>query len=278
MASPVDKFFLKYNDVGIDDDGAYGNQCMDVYARYQREVFGGVQGAEFAKLVPNSYNKNYFTLVKNSPSYVPKKGEVAVFTWGTFGHIAIVAGGCTTNKLVTFGQNYPTEGYYDNHGNFIGTGKCHLQEIPYQADMYFLVPKKDVNFDQEAYDAAQAALKAAADAKAKAEAEKKAAEEAAKKAEADRIAKEEAAKVAAEQKKLAEEQARLEAEQLAKVEADKKAEEARLAKEKEENDKLAAEQESKAQNGYTQTTGYTFESFVKALKAFWETIVNLWKK
>lgn len=205
----ADRFFSERAGKYIDDDGAYGAQCMDLYADYQRNYLKvTVKGAPSAKQAWDSYNTSAFTKIANTPSFVPKRGDVAIWNMGTYGHIAICTGEGNTNYFVSLDQNWdspwdgskPSRYVSHNYNSFLGV----------------LRPNQDVNFDQEAYNAQQAAL---------AEAKRVAAEKA--KAEADAKVKAEAERVAAEQKKLAEEQARLEKERLAKEEADRLAEQAK---------------------------------------------------
>ena len=199
------QFLNKWDRKGINYDGAYGNQCVDVYDQYCKEVVGcRVILIPGAKDIWANYPTEAFVKIPNTPSGVPQKGDVMIWgtAVGTYGHVGIVIS-ANVNSFTSFDQNWP----FDN-----GTGVAHFQYHNYSGVLGWLRPKKDVNFDQAAYDAAQAALKAAADAKAKAEAEDKLKAEQAAKAEADRIQKEKAAQEAAEAKKLAEEQAKLEEE------------------------------------------------------------------
>jgi len=199
----ADKFFSERAGKYIDDDGAYGAQCMDLYADYQRNYLKvTVKGAPAAKDTWNSYNTSAFTKIANTPSFVPKRGDVGVFNMGTYGHICICTGEGNTNYFVSLDQNWdspwdgskPSRYVSHNYNTFLGV----------------LRPNQDVNFDQDAYNAQQAAITE----------ENRIKTEKAQ-AEADAAAKTEAERVAAEQKKLAEEQAKLEVERLAKIEADR---------------------------------------------------------
>lgn len=190
----IDKFFSETVGKLINDDGVYFGQCMDLYAHYQRNYLKvTVKGAAKAKDVWNSFNLNVFTKIVNTPSFVPKRGDVAVWYMGTYGHIAICTGEGNTNYFVSLDQNWdspwdgkkPSRYVKHNYDNFYGV----------------LRPKIDVNFDQEAADAEKA----------------------------NALAKAEALRVAAEQKKLAEEQAKLKAEMEAKIEAEKALEAQKLA-------------------------------------------------
>ena len=213
MASPATKWFNASVGRKIDDDGAYGAQCMDLYADYQRNCLKvTVKGAPAAKNVwnNNSYNTSAFTKIANTPSFIPQRGDVCVWTNGTYGHIAVCTGEGNTNYFVSLDQNW--------FSPWNGTGAATYVSHNYSGVAGFLRPKMDVNFDQEAYNAQQAAIAEAnrvAAEKARIAAEKAAADA---KAKADALAKAEAERVAAEQKKLAEEQAKLAKELADKLE------------------------------------------------------------
>jgi len=126
------EFISKYNNKGIDYDGAYGFQCMDVYRQYTKEVVQGKQSPPVAgaKDVWDTYLSEVYTRTANKPDNSPKPGDVVI--WGTqlgqYGHIAI----CTeadTNSFISFDQNYP-----------IGS-VCHLQKHTYVGVLGWLHPK-----------------------------------------------------------------------------------------------------------------------------------------
>lgn len=90
---------------GIDYDGYYGYQCMDLAAAYimyvtdnKYRTWGNAIDA-----IRNSFG-SYATIIKNTPSFVPKAGDVVVWTTGnfsTYGHIAIVLNGNPGGDLQT---------------------------------------------------------------------------------------------------------------------------------------------------------------------------------
>jgi surface antigen len=103
-------FFIKWNNVGCDFDGYYGNQCMDLYRQYVKDVINCPQspGVGGAKDVWTTYLKKYFVRVSNSPVNFPKKGDIVI--WGTgagpYGHIAICMD-ANVNNFISFDQNWP---------------------------------------------------------------------------------------------------------------------------------------------------------------------------
>lgn len=125
---------------GVDTDGFYGKQCMDLWNYYCNNVLGisDNMGANFAKdILSNSNVKKHFNVVKNYPSYIPPKGAVANWQGFSKGHVAIVLdANIDTFKCIE--QNW--------------TGKCELSEINHNyfdgAPLYFLEPKNRSNIDE----------------------------------------------------------------------------------------------------------------------------------
>lgn len=76
-----------------------------------------------------------YTFVKNTPDFLPKEGDIAIFDIGMYGDVAVVAPGTTINDLVVYGQNYPIgagcryrmhKGYggmLNNRGGFLVLGE-----------------------------------------------------------------------------------------------------------------------------------------------------------
>jgi hypothetical protein len=200
----------------IDADGIYKYQCVDLVKDYFPKVIGIPAIRNNAKDYWTNYPTAHFTKIANTPSFIPKRGDIMVWGTGvgTYGHIAICEGEATTNYFVSLDQNWP----YSN-----GTTPSKYIRHNYNSVLGVLRPKKDVNFDQVAYEAelrrqAEEAARIAAEKQAEADRLAKLAEEEAR-AEADRIQKEQAAIEKAEQERLAKEQARLDAELKAKQEA-----------------------------------------------------------
>jgi hypothetical protein len=196
-----DQFLNKWDKKPINPDGIYGQQCVDVIKQYFVDCIGIPAIRNNGVDYWTNYPKSHFTRIANTPSFVPKKGDIMVWSTsvGKYGHVAIVIN-ANVNTFTSFDQNWP----FDD-----GKGVAHFQPHNYKGVFGVLRPNKDVNFDQVVADAE---ARANADAQAKLQAE------------ADRVAKEEAERVAIEQAKLAEEQAKLEAELLKQAEAKAEAE------------------------------------------------------
>lgn len=130
-----DEFFNKYNGKGIDFDKSFGNQCVDLYRQYVAEVLGfpqspPVRGAAWIK---DTYDKNLFTWQNNGLFDVPQPGDILIWDQraaGGFGHVAIFVRG-NVLSFTSFDINWPSQGYYDKYGNFIGTGVAHYQNHNY---------------------------------------------------------------------------------------------------------------------------------------------------
>lgn len=129
------EFFNKYNGKPVDFDGYYGNQCMDLYRQYVKEVIECPQspGVNGAKDVWNTYLPEYFERITNTPTGVPQKGDIVIWGVGVgpYGHIAIFDNG-DSNSFKSFDQNWPVGTY------------CHLQQHNYNNVLGWL-RKKAIN-------------------------------------------------------------------------------------------------------------------------------------
>lgn len=103
-------FKTKYIGHGIDFDHFYGFQCMDLAEQYNKEVIGSTSklGGN-AKDVWTNYPFTLYTKITNTPTGVPKPGDIVI--WGAmpgnpYGHIAIFDNG-NTNTFTSLDQNWP---------------------------------------------------------------------------------------------------------------------------------------------------------------------------
>lgn len=107
----LQEFVTKYNGKGIDYDGHYGFQCVDLYRKYVQEVLNYPQspGVSGAKDIWNSYLQEYFTRVANTPDGIPEPGDIMIWgdTYGPYGHVAVVTK-ATLTTFTCFSQNDPT--------------------------------------------------------------------------------------------------------------------------------------------------------------------------
>ena len=110
-----DEFIAKYKGKGIDFDGHYGFQCVDLIRQYIKEVLNqpqprGVVGAkDFWTNYESDPNLNqYFDKIPNTPSGVPSRGDIIIWgsSYGTHGHIAI-DNWANVNQVQALTQNDP---------------------------------------------------------------------------------------------------------------------------------------------------------------------------
>lgn len=107
-----DEFVNTYLGKKVDFDGVYGGQCVDLYRQYVKDVIGGLQSAPVigAYDIWETYNKDTFTRIDNTPTGVPQKGDVVIWNknvGGGFGHVAIFIEG-NANSFTSLDQNWPT--------------------------------------------------------------------------------------------------------------------------------------------------------------------------
>jgi len=122
----LNEFIEKYNGKYIDFDGWYGSQCLDLEHQYCLEVLGlsdpKILAAPSAKDVYNNFDtivgKDQFERIPNTPTGIPKEGDIIFWSNGIYGHVAIFIEG-NANSFRSFDQNYPT-----------GT-PCHVQNHTY---------------------------------------------------------------------------------------------------------------------------------------------------
>jgi len=134
--------FITQNDGKVlNFDGAYGNQCMDLFEFYNRDVIGNpTPVAGNAIDVQNTYPKAYYSWVANTPTNVPEPGDVVIWgnspgLTGQYGHIDVFISG-DANAFTGFDQNWPSA--EDANGN--GVGVCHRQPHIYQGVLGWLHP------------------------------------------------------------------------------------------------------------------------------------------
>lgn len=114
MAMTFDEFVKKYKGKGVDFDKAYGVQCFDLANQFNRDVVGcGMFTGLYAKQIYEDFDKQavkgYFTKIKNTPSFVPKKGDIVVWGGslnGGIGHVAIATGEGNTKYFYSYDQNW----------------------------------------------------------------------------------------------------------------------------------------------------------------------------
>lgn len=97
--------WLADNKLGVDVDKRLGFQCWDlpnyIFDRYWGfRTYGNADAMARRDQYPNSTWKIY----ANTPSFVPKPGDVVCWTYGAYGHTAIVVGPSDTNTFTSVEQ------------------------------------------------------------------------------------------------------------------------------------------------------------------------------
>ena len=128
-----DQFIKKYEGKCTDVDGSPSKdpvQCVDLAKAYFKDVFGipyfsfngsaknvFINFEAFPQLCKN------FTKINNTKTFVPQKGDVAV--WGSSvgggnGHIAICTSDATTSYFYSFDQNWSVKACHKQYHNYKG--------------------------------------------------------------------------------------------------------------------------------------------------------------
>jgi len=103
----LQEFINQWNGKKLDYDGTYGNQCVDLTKKWLSGLGYSVTGAWGNGI---DWDKNGYrdglTWIANTPSGIPKEGDIMVFGGGSYGHVDIFISG-DINSFKAFDQNYP---------------------------------------------------------------------------------------------------------------------------------------------------------------------------
>lgn len=108
------QFVSKYNGKGVDWDGQFGNQCVDLVAQYVKEVYGAepiyANAADWWAGFTGQVAQK-FTKVANGPTNVPKQGDIMIYSKdlpgsGGYGHIEIFDKKTGPGRYQSFSQNW----------------------------------------------------------------------------------------------------------------------------------------------------------------------------
>lgn len=111
----LNEFVNQYLGKATDYDGVCGTQCVDLIKLYLDKVFGIKAGAwgnakyywlDFEK---RPQLKAGFKKINNTPSLVPKRGDIVVWSGelnNNCGHVAIATGEGDTHQFYTYDQNW----------------------------------------------------------------------------------------------------------------------------------------------------------------------------
>lgn len=125
---------------GVDTDGYYGKQCMDLYNFYCNNVLGLQNvGASCAKEILNNPNiMNNVERIDNYLEFVPQKGDIAVGDIGGYGHVCICLGEGDINFFKSLDQNWKPQELTEENHNYLDMG-----------NLVFLRPKNQSNIVEE---------------------------------------------------------------------------------------------------------------------------------
>lgn len=108
------EFINTYNGKSFDYDGVAGTQCVDLIKMYLDKVFGIKPGAwgnakDYYENFDNLSIKDTFTKISNNTSFVPQKGDIAV--WGSgvgngYGHLSIATGDGNLSNFNSYDLNW----------------------------------------------------------------------------------------------------------------------------------------------------------------------------
>lgn len=128
------EFRNKWIGKGIDFDGKFGFQCVDVYRMYCKEVLEIPQSPSVvgAKDIWDTYLRAYFEKIENTLTAVPEQGDVIIWNVGTYGHIAI-CDSANIDSFISFEQNWT---------HLDGTGVTELRTHQYKDVLGWLRPIK----------------------------------------------------------------------------------------------------------------------------------------
>jgi len=100
-------FINQFNNSSLDFDGVYGGQCVDLAKAWLDWLGYEVSGAWGNAIDWDKHgSKADLEWIPNTPSGVPKEGDLIVWNWKPYGHIAIFVEG-DVNSFKSFDQNYP---------------------------------------------------------------------------------------------------------------------------------------------------------------------------
>ena len=109
-----DKWVKENLGKGIDYDGTYGVQCVDLAKHYIKNVLGvtpqsiGNAIEYYNKRKTSEYLTKNFKWIDNTAEFIPKKGDLCVFTSKSGnGHISVATGEGTTSYFYSYDQNFP---------------------------------------------------------------------------------------------------------------------------------------------------------------------------
>lgn len=121
-----DAFCRTYYGKAVDYDKAAGKQCVDLIKLYLKECFNILAGAwgnahaYFDSFSIRPALKANFIRIKNSPKFVPMKGDICVWSkkMNKYGHVSIATGRGDTKSFESLDMNWGGEAAKYVHHNY----------------------------------------------------------------------------------------------------------------------------------------------------------------
>ncbi len=111
----MNEWVNKYLGKGVDYDGAYGVQCVDLVKSFVKNVLGvkpqsiGNAIEYYNKRNSSSYLTKNFNWIGYKKGFVPQKGDICVFkTKSGLGHVSVASGQGNSSCFYSYDENYPT--------------------------------------------------------------------------------------------------------------------------------------------------------------------------
>jgi len=105
------QLFIKFlENLFVDFDGAWGDQCVDLVQQYNKVVIGGpFLTGQAAKDIWETYPRDFYERITNAADNYPQQGDIVIWgkDYGPSGHIAICIS-VDVNRFSAFSQNDPT--------------------------------------------------------------------------------------------------------------------------------------------------------------------------
>lgn len=161
-----DKFLADNNNTFVERvDSTNRNQCFDLaiywceYLGLPKNIFSGLLNAYQIYTNPTAITKENFTLIPNTPTGIPQKGDIVVWSnkYGPAGHVGIATGTGDTKTFDCFEQNDPTGSnshikkytYTAVLGWLRFKGNINSSDTPMEnPDVYGTLVKKSTQFDK----------------------------------------------------------------------------------------------------------------------------------
>jgi len=120
-------FRKKYLGVGVNWDGKFGKQCVDLYRAWCNHLgYKQSPPVKGAKDIATTYDKTCFKRLTNWRWFIPQAGDVAIYE-GTYGHVDIVDDR-PANLLKFFSL---TQNWYEGGTTLDGKGTAYIIQHNY---------------------------------------------------------------------------------------------------------------------------------------------------